>query len=636
MVTPAEIARARSDFRYFCKTFLKIKPKRDDGGLGGGLVPFIWNTAQEIVWALMQLFIAQGVPIQLVICKARQVGISTLFMAWTFWRMWRGLNINCGLSSAEKPTYLAMMQMMTTFYDNLPEEMKPELRSPNSKARINLTSMEFIKQHCTFNTGTAKGDAFRGQNIDVAICTEVSSYREPDEFFDGFISCLSESPLTTFILESSPKDGYFWTKYNAAKAGEGGFRAAFLPWYILPDPYSRPLTRVGSKWTDARTQQPVFFDEDEKLEYKALNKLAKAEGHKEVTWPQMYWRQLQIEKKDGDIEWFDQEYPRDDRSCFMRSTSSAFRSVLEIVRASCEADDEYEGGEFYSLEPLENLSSMPLIQWVPEVREGLIDQDRHAGYYMFCDAVPGYTYTIGVDVASGTATGGGDEEDHAYSVASVYCCDTQTQVGEWRGRIEPYDLADEIAKLGYYYVGPNGPAMICVELNNMGRSTVDRLSRDLNYPNTFRWPKFDEQGVLTKKEHWETNMATKPILIESLRYRIRLGHFQVKSYGLYDEMVSYVVKGGRYKKTDKESDRIIAAALAWQCVEQTEFKYILSGQLSAQKLPEGVIRRSAMGVIAPNIKAPLPGIMEAANLRPSTNLESQFVEDIWGSRSTLV
>src|ERR1700687_2205473 len=79
------------DFPFFCSK-LKVRPKnlREIGPeQNSTLVPFIWNEAQRHVWSIMVDMIRRRVPIRLVICKARQVGISTLMCAYLYWLMWR-------------------------------------------------------------------------------------------------------------------------------------------------------------------------------------------------------------------------------------------------------------------------------------------------------------------------------------------------------------------------------------------------------------------------------------------------------------------------------------------------------------------------------------------------------------------
>src|ERR1035438_293600 len=104
--TAEMVTRAKGDFRYFCKTFLKIKPKKELQGevSTSPLISFVWNEAQEIVWDVMLDMMKNNEPIYLVICKARQFGVSTFFMAWAFWNMWRRMYTNVALAASIRAT----------------------------------------------------------------------------------------------------------------------------------------------------------------------------------------------------------------------------------------------------------------------------------------------------------------------------------------------------------------------------------------------------------------------------------------------------------------------------------------------------------------------------------------------------
>jgi hypothetical protein len=604
-ITAEMVTRAKSDFRYFCKTFLKIKPKKEIQGPDAGLeplIPFVWNEAQELVWDVMLDMMKNNEPIYLVICKARQFGISTFFMAWTFWNLWRRKYTNAGLAASMRGTADGLIETFNIFYESMPEgvtfngmKLRPELRSKKAGARINKDESYWDDRKCSLTTAVAKKNAFRGQNLDIAICTEVAAYEDAPGFFEGFIPAMNINRVTTLVMESTPQDGWFRTKFNSAERREGGYREVFLPWWIMPSLYSREVKQVGSgknlKFIDVKSKKEIHFDADEKEEWRALNKLAKKMKRPSITAGQMYWRQLQIAQSDGDIEVFNQEFPRDAVSCFMRSTQSAFKNVMPTVTATVEAANEecpdFEIGTLESSNYVTPGDEDIQVTFHPEKRDGYIDQERHPGLHVYKFPVPGYTYCIGADVADDLNQTGDLDDESAYSVGSVYCCDTREQVAEWRGKLEPYDFGDELAKLGYFY----NTAMLNVEINNMGGETVNRLTMNLFYPNIFRWPKFDEAGVLSKKEHWYTDVKTKRILISAFKVAIREHMYIVRSPGLEQEMMSYVAKNGIYQCTDQPSDRIIAAALSWQCIYTNQLGYdferIVLGAMPATRALDG-------------------------------------------------
>ena len=78
-LNPALINKIKTDFPGFCKRFLKIKTKK------GNIVPFELNEPQLIIWRVLKDMLHRGVPIRIVVLKARQYGISTFMQAFLLW-----------------------------------------------------------------------------------------------------------------------------------------------------------------------------------------------------------------------------------------------------------------------------------------------------------------------------------------------------------------------------------------------------------------------------------------------------------------------------------------------------------------------------------------------------------------------
>lgn len=601
--------KMRRDFPYFC-TFLKIKPKKDLSSTNAPLISFEFNQAQRIVWEVMKQMMRDGIPIRIVICKARQFGISTLFCAWIFWNMWRATNVKCAISAHKKLTLQELLETMNTFYTSFPENYRPQLRQKSKGARVTKEEMYFADRACSNLITPASPDALRGPAFDIVLTTEVSSYDRPDDFYLGFLPTMSENVYSTCIMESSPKDGFFRAKYNDAKEGLGGWRALFLPWWIVPELYSLPIKRKGRHLFDARTGIKIEFSEEEREEQRQLTKLLH-QYKREFPWAreiitaqkitdeQMYWRQKRIEQPGYDDERFNQEYPRDDKSCFELATKSAFKTVLPLVRGTVEAVDEvcpdFCVGTLYShnYDPTKTADfDYDKIEVVFEEGDmDVLDQEREPGLLVFRFPEAGHTYTLGGDVADEMGASVGEDEDDdtgCYSVLHVFDCNRGEQVAEWRGKIDPHDLGDVACVVGYFY----NTALQCIERNNMGQSTEDRITRYLMYPNVYRWPDWASGGgKLTNKLMWETNRRTKMLMMGDFRSAIRDGWFKVRSPRLYDEMTTYVIKNGKYEPEDGcFSDTIIAACLAWQAVMQTEFGVRMVMASAGPPSPKGAKR----------------------------------------------
>lgn len=589
--SPQERARLRSDFPYFCERLLKINPKvkelvqaRADGEKDeprGTLIPFVWNKAQHEVWRVMCDQIARGLPVKLVILKARQVGISTFFCAYLFWLMWRQMNYRAAVIAYEKKTTLAALnETMATFYDGLPAGYKPRLRQHRaSGGRITKEEVYWDdrKSKCDFIVQSPS--AGRGIAVDGALCTEVSFYDQPEEFFGAFTPTMSDGPAAVLVMESSPEDGYFKDAYEIAKSGSTDRRAVFIPWWMVDDLYSRAIVRRGRRLFDAKdASREVVLSPLVRKHQRAVSRMATKVGRPAITDEQMWWWLNFCESEyQGDDEWMRQEFPDDDVTAFQRASKSAFKAALPIVADTVKetpevypdafnGSDEVRAGHLRSRSYL-NAELDQTITFEPDDR---VDQERRPGLVLLEVPRAEYTYVIGADVAD--EEGEEDEEgERAFSVGKVYCCDTREEVAWWRGHLDPTDWGDELVKLGYFF----NTALLNVERNNMGRLTEHRI-RQLRYPphRRFKWPDWNiGPHALTKKEMWETNTTTKMLMIGSFRQWVRDRLYIVRDPGLQDEMAHYRVVHGKFQAKDRSADRIIAASLCVMAVEQTEFAY---------------------------------------------------------------
>jgi hypothetical protein len=615
----------RTDFERFCTSLLYINPKikellhDGDQSARGGLIPFRWNISQRKVWKIMCRMIERGMPLRLVVLKARQVGISTFFCAFIFWLMWRQMHMRAAIVAFKKKTTLAELnETMNTFYENLPVGYKPELRQPRGgKGRVAKEEVYFADRKSGCMLAVQDEHSIRGVAREAVLCTEVSFYKDPEEFFGGFVPAMSPDPYSLLVLESSPADGFFRDQYMAAKDPLSDREAIFIAWWEARDLYWRNIVRHGKKQaTDELTGHPVVLTKEIREKQRHLSRLAAKEKLPPITDEQMWWWVCYCDENyGGDEEFMMQEFPDDDVSAFQRKSRSAFKTVLPIIRQSVDTAPEVFPDAMMGSIHSNDFQVVDIDEHVVEFREeersGYIDQERRAGFYMLEAPVKDYTYIIGADVAD--EEGEDDEEgERAFSVGCVYCCDTRDQVGEWRGHIDPTDWGEMLVMLGYFY----NTALLVVERNNMGAATESRI-RQLGYPShrRFKWPNWNiGPHALTKAEMWETNARTKPLMMQGLKQYIRDGLFRVRTPGLADELGHYQVIDGKFRTKDRHADRIIAASLCVMGVEQTEFRYkaLVLGS------PGRAEERSAHGMAGRVLrKAKVPP-------RPSLELPAEF------------
>lgn len=154
----------------------------------------------------------------------------------------------------------------------------------------------------------------------------------------------------------------------------------------------------------------------------------------------------------------------------------------------------------------------------------------HDNLRIYHPPVAGRQYVFGVDTSEGVD--GGD-----YSAVTVFDRRTGEEVAFYRGLMAPDQLAQNLDKWGRYY----NKALMVVEINNHGLTTVTELKR-LLYPSLyFRPAKFDTLSQeWSEKMGWRTTPVTKPYLIDELNKALRDDVLTLHSKETLDEMLTYV------------------------------------------------------------------------------------------------
>lgn len=146
----------------------------------------------------------------------------------------------------------------------------------------------------------------------------------------------------------------------------------------------------------------------------------------------------------------------------------------------------------------------------------------------------GRFYVVGADVAEGVA--GGD-----FSTCSIYDRTSGEEVAFYRGHLPADKFGERLAKWGRMY----NEALMVVEVNNHGLTTVTALKGQL-YPNLyFRPSKFDTLGMnWSDRLGWKTTRVTRPLMIDDMNDALRENSLVPHSKELIDEMVTFVYDSG--------------------------------------------------------------------------------------------
>ena len=171
---------------------------------------------------------------------------------------------------------------------------------------------------------------------------------------------------------------------------------------------------------------------------------------------------------------------------------------------------------------------------------------------------PGAMYCAGVDTAEGVSEGD-------FSVGAFYDRNSRKQCAEYSGRIDTETFAKRIFSLGMKY----NKALLNVEMNSVGESVMNFLSKQRHYPALYRQIRYD---TVSKKKvsrlGWRTTVANKRTLLDSLEAFLRQDEMHPESFALFEELKTFVVVQNqgtgsfRYEaQGSKHDDKVIAHSL---------------------------------------------------------------------------
>ncbi len=228
-----------------------------------------------------------------------------------------------------------------------------------------------------------------------------------------------------------------------------------------------------------------------------------------------------------------QEYPFNDAEAFLSSTRCVFDTAALLGLAA----------ELKDFAPVRTAEGGRLKIWK--------------------EPVPRRKYTAGADCSEGVA--GGD-----YSCCIVIDSETCEQVAEIHGHWPPYIFAAKCRELCDSY----NNALLAVERNNHGHTVLNTLRHQLDYPNLYEHRDYDKKGAMTKKLGWDTNVKSKPIMIDELVRGIAERSVGLLSPEFVKECMSYVYndRGGMAAETGCHDDRVMAMAIALQARKTQTFE----------------------------------------------------------------
>jgi hypothetical protein len=576
----ALVAICQNHFPTACAVLLKVRSKRS-----GGLIPFIFNKAQVVVWNRVSAMLVAGLTLFIAILKARQLGISTFVLAWEWWNLWRLRDSEVLMVGHQDRLIQSFVDTLRRFHEELPniEGIKPRLRADNSRGgKVPKRELYYADRRTKAVTVVSKAVDTRGLAAPNQHYSEFAFYENPEGILLTLmpmlppIGSLARKRASIFIETTPNGKNYFYEFWQLAKSGESDWQAIFIPWMVAEDEYSE---EPPSSWRLTR--------EDEALRKQLSHERRKIDG-RDVTKAQMYWRHLEMANQGWNEDKFDTEYPSDDESCFLLQARSLFKEHMRYLQRSVRQSEESVCAEFakrrIEIPARTNVvrgelqfqaGPGPFDEWRPKKFIPTFGLKSDGRLSVWSPPQVGHAYCCGIDTAEGV---GRDA-----SVAWVLDVTEGRQVAEWYSKAtEPEPFTDNVVALGYWY----NTATLYPEVNSIGRSVMKRMKRVWMYPRVGLEERWDEPGLKPGKFGLMMNEDLKEEMVLKMLWFVRERYIGIASNRTLSEISTFEDDDGKYRAAKgAHDDCVVAMGLACMVVHQTPKLY---STMTRRRREEGV------------------------------------------------
>lgn len=599
--------RYRYDFAFWAASLVWIHNKD-----GGDDVLFRLRYPQRILVSHFEEKRRAGLPIRLILLKARQWGGSTTTQIYMMWLQFFHAT---GLNSLIIAHQGAISDEIKDMFDNAIKAYPVELLhkmgdtfSENEPKMVGVgksgSTSRVPQRNCKIKVGTAeRPDGCRGGAYSLVHLSEVGIWKKtegksPEDIVRSACSGILLRPLTMIVMESTANGtgNFFHTEYKAASDPDtpSQFDALFIAWFQI-EQYSIPFDNSDrlkefARWLyENRENDNVMTAREESGRY--LWWL----WQKGATLEAINWYVQERSGKNSHAV-MASEYPSDDVEAFVHSGSMVFDKYdVEEFNKACRPPRFI--GEVYAKgdegeAALENLRFSDDAQgrlWIwakPEDDDEVEVTDR---------------YLTIVDVG-----GRSDKADWSVIVVidrmNMIEGERPAVVAQWYGHCDIDRLAWKAAQVAAYY----NNSLLVIESNTLETHDRERQVEGgdqsqyiLNqishiYPNLYaRRQSEDEirQGV-PRKYGFHTNIATKPMIISTLVKAIRDHIYTERDSRCLDEYLTYERKpNGSYGAIiGHHDDLLMTRAIGLHiCFYEMEMPRILPKQKSKKTKRNGPV-----------------------------------------------
>lgn len=434
----------------------------------------------------IQNIINQSTAQRKMILKARQFGVSTneilkLFDETIFYRNKTNVVIADKQDNVEK-----LFRIVRRAYEFLPDELKPVLdRGDGSKYAMYFPDLNSR----IYADIELRGDTVQNLHVSEAAFTKDSSRLK---------STLQAVPIDGKVTIETTANGMNNHFFDMWTDPDSPFEKLFFPWFIH-DEY-----RISNRERISYTDEEIAFCQKAK-------KMFNVEIFEEqIKFRRLKKAELKASSSDLTVVSFEQEYPEDDRTCFL-STGRAIFSQEDLAKHQPKT-------------PIEDRGYLKIYERI----------DKNESY--ICSA----------DTAEGI---GGD-----FSAAVMIATKSKKIVAKLRGHFKPYEFAHKLLEICDLYTARNVKPLLVVERNNHGHAVLLELTEHARYPNMYTHT--------DNRLGFKTDNVTRPMVISTFINAIENQHVVVNDKEVLLECATLVNNNGKVEAaTGKHDDCVIASSI---------------------------------------------------------------------------
>lgn len=500
--------------------------------------------------------LAHEVPCRVLALKPRQKGSSTVSAAIVYHhcRRFRARAVQIGDRYKTSDNLFAITGRFAQ-YDDFPWDSLWEVTQSTGTLTLNGQEWSRIDKDTAENPRAGRSGTLQALHVSEAAHFPTGGVKSADKTMLAILNSLADVPRSVAIVETTANGagGWFYENWQGAATLEefasgrrgNGWIKVFSPWFEFED--STVALSMGGEGDIAAT-----LDDREKAGRALFGWTAR----------QIAWRRLTLAQKcGGRPDLFDQEYPEDEQSAFLSSgrprfpVGDASRGMSRLRLLSGRVRPRL--GFLHRQGGAEVVKAGDSVAWEPhEAGWALVFEEPREGcsYLVWCDTATGREQTSDAK----------DPDRHSVLVLRHGYQDEDGQLHNPMlvARVRPpcfddwHVLEQKVIALSLYY----GRALTGVEVP-MGLTLLEGLRR-AGMP-LFKRKPLDLAGNPTEKLGFQTNSATKPLVIASLSKLIDEGGLDLFDPHAIAELETFVVHedGREAAVSGKHDDDVMALAM---------------------------------------------------------------------------